>query len=201
MKRSELSELQYITPQSNVLSILERGILCRSLSRDLHAQTVANIEIVEIRKGKRVPGGLALSEYVNLYVCARNPMLYSLQAQNETICVLRISPDVLDVTGVVVTDANAARTLTRFAPAPEGLAIVDSELVFARFWAGRTIDQDPLDAYRRAGAKCAEVLVPHRVHPKYIMGARTCCSSSAARLRAMVLGLEVIEDPDLFFNR
>jgi hypothetical protein len=203
VRRSRLLELHFIARHENLQSIAEQGILCRRLAQALSPRSVANEEILEIRRRKRVPGpeGLSLLDYVNLYICGRNPMLFSLQAQNENLCVLRVSPTVLDLPGVVITDMNAARTFARFAPSPEGLGMVDETMVFARYWAGGTLDDDPIQKDLRTGAKCAEVLVPHRVEPGYLLGGRVCSDASKARVLSLVPTMDVIVDSDLFFDR
>jgi hypothetical protein len=45
-------------------------------------------EIQRRRAGRVVPGGRSLHEYVNLYICARNPMLYLRRAMHAKLCVL-----------------------------------------------------------------------------------------------------------------
>ena len=55
-----------------------------------------------------------LHEYANLYLCARNPMLYKRRESHGTLCVLRVSTDVLDLPGVVLTGGNAASDYTAF---------------------------------------------------------------------------------------
>jgi hypothetical protein len=128
---TRIEELHYITPILNVSSIRQRGILFHRRSGAIPHESVAMPEVQDIRAGKRVPQGRPLHEYVNLYVHARNPMLFKKQAQHAALCVLRVDPRVLDVPAVVVTDGNAASKYTRFAAAPEGLRIVDRELTFA----------------------------------------------------------------------
>src|SRR5712691_2607983 len=58
-------------------------------------------------------GELVAVRYVNLYLCARNPILYKRQSRHAELCVLRIDPRVLDLPGVVVTDGNAASAYVR----------------------------------------------------------------------------------------
>ena len=145
MKRDELEELHYITPLSNVLSICQSGILSHRKVKGVGHDSVAMQEIQDRRARVVVPGGRRLHEYVNLYVCARNPMLYKRQARHAELCVLRISPEVLDLPGVVVTDANPSSPYVRFAAAPSGLRIVDREITFAQYWT----DQDPIQYFRR----------------------------------------------------
>jgi ssDNA thymidine ADP-ribosyltransferase, DarT len=53
-------------------------------------------EIQDLRANKKVPGGRPLHEYLNLYFHARNPMMYKGHDQHESLCVIRVSTNVLD---------------------------------------------------------------------------------------------------------
>jgi hypothetical protein len=158
-------------------------------------------EVQARRRNKRVPGGRPLHEYVNLYICARNPMLFSLQAQHPELCVLSVSTDVLDLPNVVVSDRNAASEYARFAPTPDGLAIVDGDLVFADFWTH--VDQK--EEWRRKSIKCAEVLVPDRVDAQFIRAAYVADRESATVIRALLdpaqVTLPIIVNGHLFFRK
>jgi len=123
-------------------------------------------------------------------------MLYRLQGQHLDICMLRVSTDVLDLPGVVVTDANASSDYVRFAAAPWGLAIVDRELTFADDWT----DPDPIQYYRKKSAKCAEVLVPDKVAARFIMGAYVSCQQAMDRLNSLVTDISVTINAHMFFR-
>ena len=196
MKREDLPELGFIVPVATVPSILTRGILCHRLAAKLQHQSIANQSVQNLRANKIVPGGKPLHDYANLYICPRNPMLYVKKDIHEQICVLRVSTSVLDVPGVIVTDMNAARTYAKFQPAPQGLAIVDQALTFATYWT----HQDSGEEYRRKGLKCAEVLVPREVQPKYITGAYVSCDQSRQALAAVAAKLDIAVNPGLFFQ-
>src|SRR6266700_571843 len=160
MRRDELDELHYITVIDNVPSILAKGVLSHRLA-------------------KKVPGGRMLHEYVNTYICARNPMLYLRRGSHIELCVLRINPAVLDLKGVIVTDRNAASN-ARFSLSDTGLALIDREQVFAEYWIH---PDDDLATYNHKKIKCAEVLVPSRIPPDYIFGAYVSCNQSLRILR------------------
>lgn len=196
MERHELTELHYITPLANVPSILQLGILSHVRAQHLKPQSVAMRVIQDRRARVTVPGGRRLHEYANLYICARNPMLYKRQAQHQDLCVLRIRPEVIDLPGVVITDGNASGQYVRFAAAPEGLRIVDRELTFAEFWT----DPNLITKWRKTAAKCAEVLVPDSVEPTYIMGAYVSCQQAVNRLQSLNIDLPVSIDRYLFFQ-
>jgi hypothetical protein len=187
VRRSELTELHYITPMDNVPSICQRGILSHRRARSVKHDSVAMQEIQDRRGRVQVPGGRHLP---------RNPMLFKRQGQHANICVLRVSPNVLDLSDVVITDANASSAYTRFAAAPNGLSIVNRELTFAEDWT----DPDYFECMRKKSAKCAEVLVPDCVPPRFLMGVYMSCEESGARLNALDLSLAITVDPHLFFR-
>lgn len=137
-----------------------------------------------------------LHEYVNTYLCARNPMLYLRKDSHAELCVLRIDPAVLDLDDVVVSDRNAASN-ARFSPGKTGLSLIDREQVFAEYW---THPGDELATDNHKKIKCAEVLVPSRIPPTYIVGAYASCVQSARRLGEIAPQLPVTLDAHLFFQ-
>jgi len=195
VKRFELKELHYITAIENLASILKSGILSHHHTKRIGHTSIAMEEIQERRAKITIPGGLPLHEYVCLYICGRNVMLYKRRGQHKDICVLCVSPDVLDLPGVVITDANASSSYVSFRAAPNGLQIVDRELTFAERWD----DPDLIAYYRKKSAKCAEVLVPDRVAPQYIQGCYVSCAGSCDRVLAISPEIKVVVDAHLFF--
>lgn len=197
MKREELTELHYIAHLDNVRSILRLGILSNKRVSMIEHTSVAMHEIQRRRSGVNVPGGLKLHEYVNLYVCARNPMLYRLAERHSDLCVLQVSTGVLDLPGVVVTDGNAASAYVRFAAAPGGLSVVDRNLTFAENWT----DNNQIGLWKKKSAKCAEVLVPGKVEPKFIMGAYVGYEQALDRLKGLGTGISINVNAHMFFRR
>lgn len=199
MHRDELKELHYITHVANVASICQRGLLCHRRAAKVDHRSVADLEIQDRRRGKRVPGGLLLHDYANLYMTARNPMLNRVaihEGHIDELCVIQISTDVLDLPEVVVTDMNAASPYCRFYPAPEGLAHVDSDRVFRRYWT----DGDALEQSYCKKVKCAEVLDPSRVEPDRLIGVRVGTDAAGAMIEAQESWLTLSKDPELFFR-
>lgn len=179
--------------------MLKLGILSNKevKRRRIKAVSVAAEKIQERRAPKVVPGGRPLHEYVNLYICARNPMMYRRRLKHLEICVLRVSPDILDLPRVVIADGNAASGYTAFWPSPTGLAKIDKDTVFAEYWT----DPDPITRLRNTRVKCAEVLVPDRVDAKFILGAYASCEEAAQNLNKAARTLAVTIDPHIFFFR
>jgi hypothetical protein len=175
--------------------VLEHGILSFERTTQLPHATVAMADIQDRRDRKVVPGGLALHQYANLYFDARNPMMFKRRSEAANICVLTISADALRIDDAVLADRNAASDYVRFLSA-EQIVIIDFDVVFARDW--RHPD-DPIAYWRHKSAKCAEVLIPHIVPPRYITGAYV--SNEAARMVLVSKGftLPIRVNGDVFF--
>ena len=134
MNRADVAELHYITPIANVPSIVQHGILSHNRVRHLIHHSIAMQEVQDRRENKRIPGARPLHDYANLYFDAHNPMLSRRREHNDGLCVLCVSPDILDLSGAIVTDMNAACDAVRFYDLAAGLAVLDRERLYARFW-------------------------------------------------------------------
>jgi hypothetical protein len=199
MDRSQLPELQYITPIENVPSIQQHGLLSHRRATRTQHRSVAMAEIQDRRSKKKVPGGRPLHEYVNLYINARNVMLSKVLygASIHEVCVLRVNPSVLDLPDVVIADQNAASEYVRFAHAPAGLARIDHATVFAQYW---THPDDQIAEWRHRSAMCAEVLVPDSVDSAYIVGAYVGSIKAQQSAAALAPALSVTLDVYKFFK-
>jgi hypothetical protein len=194
MNRTDLTELHYITPVENLPLIFEHGILSHTNSKRLNVQTVALEAVQKIRAKKVVPNGRRLHDYANLYICARNPMMYKRQAKKLTV--VRVSADVLDLPGVVITDGNAASGYTAFWPSPLGLEKVSKDSVFAENWD----DPNQIEKWQKARIKCAEVLVPDRIGLRFILGVYVPNMELREEVVKSVSGSSVDVDAHLFFK-
>ena len=123
-------------------------------------------------------------------------MLFKLNKSHAELAVLRLNTDILDLPEVVIADGNAASDWTAFVPSPDGLDLVDEELVFAEYWT----DQNEIIKYKKTRAKCAEVLVPHSVDSQYITGAFVSGEVGRRALAAAGFDLGITIDPHLFFQ-
>ena len=201
MKREELTELHYITPIANLLSIMKWGIQSHrrveaAREKGMLTFSIASQKVQDIRANVQIPNGRPLHEYANLYLCARNPMMFKRKEQHKEICVLRISTVALDIEGAIVTDRNAAVKFARFEPAPHGLTIAEKDLVFAEDW--RHIG-DPLEYKRHKAVKCAEILIPDKTPPELIFGVYVSCLEAREIVQDTLPSLEVIVNRHLFF--
>jgi len=198
MGRSQ--ELHYITPIPNVPSVLAHGILCHNRARKVQHDSCASQEIQERRSRVIVPNGRPLHEYANLYFNARNPMMHLLKDNHNNLTVLALSPDIIDLPGVVITDRNASRDFALFLPAPNGLDIIDQELVFAEYWT----NPNPIYQHEHKGIMCAEVLVPDKIDAEYIVKAYTSGNTSRTALADVLsmeqVVLETVVNAHLFFR-
>lgn len=196
VKRDDVHELHYIVPIDNVPSVLQQGILSHTGAARLQARSVAHPAVQDLREHKSVPGGMRLHDYANLYLHARNPMLFLRKDLHQELCVLLLDGAVLEMQGVIVTDMNAARKIARFFTVDAGLAALDRDLVFAEDW------RHPGDAVaydRHKAIKCAEVLVPGLVPPEHIRGALVSCQPAENALRQVAPHLHIDVNPHFFF--
>jgi hypothetical protein len=189
MDRDEVKELHFITSIENLDSILRRGILSHNRAQRVEHRSVASEDVQNRRRWKSVPRGSSLHSYANLYFDARNPMMSRLLYDGcPDLIVLAVSEAVLDIADTVVTDGNAAATGTRFYPSPQGLANLNSTLIFADRWP----DPDPWLEKEKKRVRCAEVLVPNLVPSNHVKGCYV--DSSGMRSRCLEFkGLPAVE--------
>jgi hypothetical protein len=198
VRRDELLELHFITPIANMTSVSRLGILSHKRMEKIPHASVAMGEIQDLRAKKTVPNGRPLHEYANLYFHARNPMMYKRRGQHEALCVVRVSTNVLDLAGVVITDSNAAAKdqYVRFAPAPSGLKIVDRAETFARWWTS----DNHFEECRLRSRKSAEVLVPDGVTPNFLTGVYVSGDVGQKAYAALGLAIPATTNADMFFR-
>ncbi len=198
MKRDDITELHYICPIETVPSILERGILSHKAASKVAHQSIAN-EAVQARRAQvKIPGGKKLHSYVNLYVNGRNPMMFTVckTEGTDSVCLLRVSPEVMDSPGVVITDRNASSSAVRFAEPDSGLRRIEEGVIFAQYWThSDSIRQDD-----HKSRMCAEVLVPSVVDPRMIVGAYVGSKKARRALIHLASGFSVSVDKYKFFR-
>jgi hypothetical protein len=191
-----VTELHCIMPMANVASVLAHGLLSYERAAKLPHRSVALQPVQDRRDQKHVPGGLKLHQYANLYFHARIPMLYKRRPDANDFCVLRISTEVLALPGTVITDQNAASDYVRFY-APVQWQLLDWDDIFAMDWRH---PGDPIAYWRHSSRKCAEVLVPHRVEGRFLIGAYVVDAVAQARLGGLECTLPITVSPVLFFR-
>lgn len=195
---ARVTEFQCIMPLENIPSVLKHGILSNEQSAKLPHRSVAMTEVQERRDRKQVPGGLKLHQYANLYFHARNPMMFKRKEHVADLCVLCISLEVLKIEAVVLADCNASSDYVRFLPPkPAYDRFLDFDDIFALNW---THPDDPIAEMRHKSRKCAEVLVPHVVEPRFVIGARVVNEATKSRLTALGFPHRIVIDPVVFFR-
>ena len=191
MNRSDIKELHYITHIDNLESILHNGILCHNKAKKIKFKSVADEKIQERRRKVIIPGGKRkLHDYVNLYFNARNPMMFKRKSMHKELAVLRIDSAILDEPKVVISDSNASSDYVGFYPSPEGLERLDKDLIFAEYWT----DPNPIIAYRRKSAICAEVLVPNSVPLRFIIGVYVSCQETRRIVSHLLARLPIAQN-------
>lgn len=194
MDRDVVTELHYMAPIANLASIVEHGLLSHARAAAVPHVSVASEDVQDRRAARRVPGGRPLHEYVNLYFDARNAMMYD--RRSNDLLVVRVSPAVMDLPGVVISDGNSANGPTRFFPSPGGLAQLDERRVFAEWWT----HEDYWEQLERKRQRQAEVLVPDVVPPEYILGCYARRDRAAAECRGLVANLAVEVNAHVYFD-
>jgi len=190
-----IEEFHCIQAIENIPSILAHGILSHEKAESLKHRSVAMAVVQERRDKVRIPRGLRLHQYANLYFHARNPMMYRLQDLASQLCVLRVSSTALQTPGAVIADQNASSDWVRFLD-PSQIAQLDLEAVFARDWR-----DDHLPSYwRKKSQKCAELLIPKSLPPELLSGAYVVSDAEKASLRSAGFSLPIDIDSDLFFR-
>lgn len=190
-----VTELHCIMPINNIASVMQHGIISNERAAKLEHLSVAMVEIQDRRDNVHVPGGLRLHQYANLYFHARNPMMYKRKDQAATLCVLRISIEVLKMDNVVLADQNASSDYVRFL-SPNQIRFIDFNLVYAPDW---THPGDKIAYFRHKAAKCAEVLVPNFVPQELIEGAYVVNQKAEQALRSTGFDRPIIINSNLFF--
>ena len=200
MRRVDLRELHYILPVANLPSVLANGLFSHERAKAIPHKSVAKQLVQDQRRDVHVPNARPLHEYVNLYIYARNATLFLMKLNaggHRSLTVLRISTEILDTTGVVITDQNAASKYCLFRPSPEGLSMINPDEVFAESWKH---EDDPIAEWRHKSAMCAEVLVPDHVPAHFITGLYVSCTEVLQSIRPSDPNLEMIVDKHLFFE-
>jgi hypothetical protein len=106
----DVTELHNIMPLDNIPSVLHRGILSYEQAAKI------NLNLLPLQKTIQIPKGLKLHQYVSLYIDAyQSPMT---EQKTEQSCILRISPEIFDIEGIVLCDLTPSDPYARyFSPA------------------------------------------------------------------------------------
>ncbi len=183
-------------PIDNIPSVIAHGILSHNNAIKFQHTSIAMQDVQEKRDCTIVPNGLPLHDYANVYFDARNPMMYKRRQYAKDLCVLCISPDILDLDGVVVSDMNAAALAVRFLSPAEMTNNLDFDIIYIKDWN----DPNIYIKHEYSKKKCAEVLVPNGISFDYVFGAYVSNKNNANRLTELGFNKEIRYYPDIFFN-
>lgn len=188
--------LYNIQPMENIPSVIQNGILSHDLAKKINHRNISMDEVQDIRENLRIPNGSSLHSYANVYFDARNPMMYKRQELAESLCVLAISPQILDIQGTVVSDGNAASQYTRFYTANDGIGQLRFDIIYSKWWT----DMDIVAQFNKKRIKCAEVLVPDRIPYDYILEAIVVNRDAYVELQVKGFNKPIRIIPDEFFH-
>jgi hypothetical protein len=191
-----VTEFHCIMPVVNLPSVRQHGIISHEQAARLAHRSVAMQPVQDKRDVKQVPQGLKLHQYANLYFHARNPMMSVRRNEAASLCVLRVSVNLLNVQGVVIADQNAASSYARFLAPNQMDRFLNYDRIFALDWR----DPDQITYWQKKATRCAEVLVPHRVDASLIFGAYVRDAAVARAVQAVWPGLPLTIDSALFFS-
>lgn len=185
--RARIPHLYNITAVRNLESIATRGILCHDLAASVDHQDLSDRGVQDRRDEFH---GLA-----SLYFNPRNAMLYRLhQGEHHDVVVLRVSAEVLDLPGVVITNGNAAASASESWHGLDGLAHLDLDRVYSSWLIDGVADRE----LRRVTQ--AEVLVPRVIPARFIESFLAPTSAICERARQAVPHWPGKVDPILFFD-
>lgn len=166
----QVEELYYITPISTLKSIFEKGVPSHTkvpTFKSFVSGVSRNREIKHLDANLNYEKK-ALNERLVLYFNPRNSVLDKIKHMYtfDRFCILRISPDVMNIPGATITYRNAEDRDAQFSNVEEGLKALDFQAIF-----NENIPEEPSSGFFNK-KKLAGVLIPSGTIPKrYIMGA------------------------------
>ncbi len=197
METTDFRDLHFITHLENLKSILDKGILSHDDAANVPHESIAMEEVQATRSSVKLPDGSRLHAYANVYLNARNVMMYVRKDAHQQIGVLSVSKQILDFPGVILTDCNAASGFAKFGTVSEILPELSHDEIFAHSW----IHRDDYFATRRHRARmCAEVLVPNSIPPDFIRGLYLSCKLSKQAVDLASIEIATRIDSDKFFR-
>ena len=192
--------LYNINNLKNLNSIFYHGILSHNLMKEKQIAhcDISNQSVQDIRDNKIIPGGKKLHDYANLYIDARNPMMYTEVCNRDIdkLCVICVDKRVLDLEDTIVTDQNAATNFASFMTPDEGVKLLNFDAIRARYWT----NLNPLIQKRLRQIKCAEVLVLNRIPVEYLIKIKVATKIAYNEVCSYNLNVPVEIDLDIFFK-
>jgi hypothetical protein len=103
----------------------------------------------------------------------------------------------LNLEGAVIADRNATSDYALFLPSPVGVQKLHSEELFVRSW---KCPNDQIREWRLGSLVCAELLIPHAIDPRLIVGAYVLDNAALAKFTNLETRLECATNPDIFLR-
>ncbi len=195
VKKTNQTGLYNIQAIENVPSIMLRGLLSNERADQIRHVSIAMEEVQERRNNIKIPNGLELHQYANVYFDPHNPMLSARRDRNEELCILKFDYHILDIPGTIISDRNASSAYAGFYSPEIGLEMIDFDLVYSRYW----VDNDYFEQMRKKSIKCAEVLVPYSIPYEYVVCAAVVNSVAADKLMNVGFDKPIEIEPRVFF--
>ncbi|AFZ34936.1 Appr-1-p processing domain protein [Stanieria cyanosphaera PCC 7437] len=198
MNKPELKSLYYITHIENLPSILQKGILSHKKVDELGVSytPIYDSTIVSKRKDKSTPERNSLWEYANLYFQPRNPMMYRVvnEKDKRDIAVVGVKPEVLNISGCMISDGNAANDPTNFFSLKEGLKILNQQwkIIQSDWW------KEDDGSKRKIMAEC---LIPEQISPSLIHSIFVADHKAKERVEQIIgsAKISVVPESHIFF--
>ncbi|MBI4648007.1 MAG: DUF4433 domain-containing protein [Bacteroidia bacterium] len=195
----KIKQLFYITHIDNIASILKYGILSHSQIEEskIPFTKIYDSQIVLSRQNRHTPDTKSLWEYANLYLQARNPMLYRVLCEKDAseIAVIGIDRSVMTIPCSFFSAGNAASNLSAIIPIRDsGNAFKEVKNSIDRQW---WKEED--GSKRKIMAEC---LIPNQIPPDYLRTIYVSDDSNAEKLKQLTIGnkILIIPEPQLFFK-
>lgn len=197
---NKVRELFYITHIDNLPSILDKGIYSHEKieQEEISYTKIYDKEIVERRKDITTPDKRSLWSFANLYFNARNPMLYRIKCEKDVddVALIGVSNSVLRLSGVFVSDGNAASSESSFLKPEKTILNKISKQTDRVYW----------NAYDGSKRKImAECLVPDKIPLGFIISIYVPSFDAVKKVlnilgESLIGNRSVMCEPHLFFR-
>ncbi|MFD3397372.1 DUF4433 domain-containing protein [Alteromonas macleodii] len=182
--------LWHMTHVDNVLSITRKGLVSHERAVPIKRVDISDPDVQRLRGGMDPIFSRKIKAYSPTYIKIRNPMLYRLKNDSESLCLIEIALDALDYHDVVFTDGNAASRDTKFYSNPNDLKYLPWDVLNSEYWS------DFIDGKRK---RCAEILVYPSIGARHIT--RIHCNSQDTLNSLYRMGVDkAVYSPRLFFG-
>lgn len=190
--RHEIKYLYHLTHVDNLKSILMHGLLSHNEAhKRYHVNDISNQGVNAYRRREDPIYQCSLHNYVPSYFTPKTPMSCALQNLADQLLILKLSPELLSMRGMLFTDGNAACAKTEFFNQLSMLDQLDWECIRSRYWT------DFVDGKRM---RSAEVLIRKQIPVSAILQIATKnVSLYQDILHWAPKGAQVTVQPELFF--